>query len=187
MAKPDLCNSCQKILECIKKGIISQEICKEYEPLSLEEELERNEFIDSIMVGPCPKCGNENTYDCGSTPPLKDETIGHCLNCETYWCIECGYVFKAKSKGIYLTEKLGECPHWQFCGGCSKKKGYLDLDEFMDKICSKCEYYKEGCQLEDPTECEKEEGVVCPYRANVSECSELRNFLSSADCEANGG
>jgi len=151
------------------KGIFEREDCEDYEPLSPEELLEKEEFVDAIMVGPCPECGSENTINCENEPSIQDITVAACLDCKAHWCTECGYVFKEKEKA---------CPHWGFCRSCSKEKGYLDLDEFMEKICPACEHSKEGfCQLEDPSECEKETYLLCPYKEDISNCPELRKFL----------
>lgn len=112
----NLCQTCQKQSGCFKKGIFEREACDEYKPWPLKDLLERDKFVRGVMVGACPRCGSENTYDCENNPLLEDNTVGHCLDCETYWCLECGYVFKAMEKGA-------TCPHWDICGSCSKEHG----------------------------------------------------------------
>lgn len=175
----DLCDSCQKLAQCAAKGIVSREHCNEYEPLPLEEELARDEFIKMIMIGPCPKCGSENTGDCENTPPINDNTIGHCTDCETYWCTLCDYVFKTSQKGDYLKDKL-TCPHEQFCRACAAQKGYLDFDEFLGKICPTCEHYSnKGCQLDPDTECMRQYGKRCPYEIDLSDCPALVKYLKN--------
>jgi len=135
------------------KGIIEKDRCGEFEPLSLEEIMDRQRFISQIMVGPCPACGSENTVDCEGDPAIEDLTVGHCFECSVFWCIECGKVLE----GSFC------CEHWAICRECSEEHGYMMLDEFMDKICPKCEYWADGCTLEDPTECEHEYEYQCPY------------------------
>lgn len=53
----------------------------------------QEEFVRSIMVGDCPYCGSKKTKDCEDSP-LKDNTIGLCLECVQMWCLECGNKFK---------------------------------------------------------------------------------------------
>jgi hypothetical protein len=139
--------------------------------MPIGELLERDRFVQSVMVGPCPTCGGENTYDCDNNPLFEDNTVGHCLDCETYWCVECGYVFQKVEKAI-------ECPHWEICRECSQEHGYLGEVEFIEKICPTCEYYDGGCQLEDPMTCEKQWRYKCPYEPDVSECPKIEEFLS---------
>ena len=167
----NLCESCRKELECFQIGIFERENCDDYETMSLDELLERDEFIRAIMVGVCPKCGGEDTYDCENNSLLEDNTIGHCLECETYWCLECGYVFESLEEGM-------KCPHWNICEQCAEKRGYLDHFEFMETICPKCEYYDAGsCLLDDPLECDKQLLYICPFDSDVSECEEIQEFL----------
>ena len=166
--KINLCETCKKQPECFQKGISERGSCEDCEPLSVEEQLEKDEFIEATMVGLCPKCGSENTVDCEYEPSIEDITIGACLDCGAHWCSECGYVLKGKGKS---------CPHWGFCGNCSAENGYLTLDEFIEKICPTCEYFDEGCQLEDPSECKKGVQFLCPYEEDVSNCPQLRKYL----------
>lgn len=158
------------MLQCWEKGILERETCSEYEELPLGALLERDEFVRGVMVGTCPRCGSGDTYDCDKNPLLEDETIGHCLDCEAYWCLECGYLFETVKQEM-------ECPHLGICAECSEENSYLDFDEFMEKVCPTCEYYDEGCQLEDPSKCEKEAEFVCPYGSDVSECPRIESFL----------
>jgi hypothetical protein len=173
MEKNNLCETCWKEPECfLKKGIFERQTCSEYEPMPLDDLLERDEFVRDIMVGACPNCGSENVCDCESYPLLEldDSTVGHCLDCETYWCLECGYVFERIEKGI-------ECPHWAICAECSQEHGYLDVIEFTDRVCSTCERY-DDCPLENLSECEKQSQYMCPYEPNISECPRLKGSLS---------
>jgi len=166
----NLCETCRKELECFQAGVFEREICDQYEALPLDELLERDKFVRAIMVGPCPECGGESTYDCGNSPLLEDSTVGHCLDCETYWCLECGYVFESVKKEM-------QCPHWELCAQCSNEKGYLDIAEFMEKICPTCDTYDEGCLLDEPMECEKHAQFMCPYYVNVWDCPKIEEFL----------
>ncbi len=74
-------------------------------------------------------------------------------------------------------EKGVRCPHQQICTRCSDEHGYLDQIEFIDKICPICKYYDNGCQLEDPLECERQQQSLCPYQCDLSECPTIEEFL----------
>jgi hypothetical protein len=172
-----LCGTCQKELECFQKGIYGRKICVQYEPLPTDELLERDSFVlVAAMVKACPECGSENTHDYKTNPLLEDNTIGHCLDCGIYWCLECGYVFESVEEGM-------ECPHWEICADCSDEHGYLDQLEFTETICSTCEHYDNGCQLEDPLECDKRRQFACPYEGAVSQCPKVEVKTSSADSQ----
>ncbi len=145
--------------------------------------LERDFFISQIMVGDCPKCGSKNTHDCegpdfyldsnspkqvvktgsecGVARELEDPTIGHCDSCDHLWCIECGSMLAIDDKA---------CGHWAVCEECSKENGYMTPDETVEKICPHCEHWKDGCQLEDPSECDKTLEYECPHQEDISEC-----------------
>jgi hypothetical protein len=168
----NLCETCGKMHECFQKGIPERETCDQYQPLSLDELVERDTFIGSCMVGPCPECDSENTYDCDNPLELivMDPTVGHCLDCGAYWCLECGFVFHSVEKGM-------QCPHWRICAECSDDMGYMSQDDFIEKICPTCEHYGDGCLLDDPSKCDKESQYTCAYEADVSECSKIKGFL----------
>ena len=168
--KIDLCSTCRKEPDCLMERVFDQQTCSEYQELSMGELLERDRFVRALMVGSCPRCGGENTYDCENNPIFKDVTVGHCLDCETYWCLECGHLF-------YEVEIGSQCPHWAVCHECSREHGYLDRDEFIEKICPTCEHYDDGCELEDLSKCEKEDEVICPYEADVSECPRIEQLF----------
>lgn len=167
----NLCETCRKKLECFQEGIFERKACDRCDSLPLDELIERDEFVQAVMVGACPKCGSENTTDCDNPLELvKDPTIAYCLDCGTYWCLECGYVFKAAEKGM-------RCPHWGICAECSGEHGYLGQHEFIERICPECEHYDNGCQLEDPSKCDKEREYLCPYEDNISVCPRILEFL----------
>lgn len=151
------------------------------------EDLKRDFFISQIMVGNCPKCNSGNTHDCealffsiseakelekmgskcGIAREIDDNTIGHCDTCDYIWCLECG-------SPISIENPL--CGHWKVCGDCSEENDYLDFDEKEEKVCPKCEYWLEGCTLEDPLECPENE---CPYEPVLIECPKIRDFAAS--------
>lgn len=134
-------------MECFQKGVFEREKCSEFQPMSLRDVIERGRFVSSILVGPCVECGSELTTDCEEDRAIDDITIGHCLECGTYWCVECG------SK-----VEVGEpCLHWEVCNECSRKHGYLTLEEIMERICPRCEHWDNGCNLDDPSGCERTE------------------------------
>jgi len=131
------------------------------------------------MIKACPECGSENYHDCENNPLLEDHTIGHCLDCGIYFCLECGYVFQAVEEGI-------ECPHWEICADCSEEHGYLDQLEFTETICSTCEHYSNGCQLEEPLQCDEQSQLLCPYESAVSICPKIeRMFVTAVEKERN--
>lgn len=146
--------------------------------------LERDFFLYQIMVGDCPRCGSSNTHDCqapnfvpspfGSPEQivkmgsecwvareLDDLTLGHCDDCGYLWCLECG-------SPVSIDEKV--CGHWEVCGECSEENGYLTLDEIIEKVCTECEYWDDGCQLDGPLGCETILEYECPYEIAISEC-----------------
>jgi hypothetical protein len=170
METANLCQTCKKELDCYEKGIFERESCNQYEPMTIDELLERDEFVRSIIIGDCPMCGSQSTYGCENNPLLEDDTIGHCLDCDTYWCLECGYVFDSIEEGT-------QCPHWDICDKCFKDHGYLDTVDFMEKVCPSCNYFDSGCSLDEPLECEKQWQYLCPYESCVSDCPEIFQFL----------
>ncbi len=153
-----LCGTCRKKLECFQKGICELETCNQYEPLQEDEIIE------------CPECGSKNIHDCENSPLLEDDTIGQCLDCGIYWCLECGYVFESVEEGM-------ECPHWEICADCSDEHRYLDWVEFTETICSTCEHYDNGCQLEDTLQCDERSQLLCPYESAVSVCPKIEKML----------
>ena len=86
-------------------------------------ELDKRAFISAIMVGPCPRCGSQNTHDClydeeehhpefGECPLIKtidDPLIGHCEECDSVFCIECAKVIsEASEEPVSNIAKLAE-------------------------------------------------------------------------------
>jgi hypothetical protein len=75
------------------------------------DDLNVRAFISTVMVGPCPRCGSQNTHDCfhdeeehhpefGECPLIKaidDSIVGHCEECDSIFCIECAKVIGAGS------------------------------------------------------------------------------------------
>jgi hypothetical protein len=49
-----------------------------------------DEFVNSIMVGPCPKCGSKETANCEDDPEIGELLLGRCYACGQFWCTECG-------------------------------------------------------------------------------------------------
>ncbi len=72
------------------------------------------EFLRSTMVGDCPICGSRNTCD-GEESALAHVTVGTCLDCDTFWCLDCGEVLKAGQE---------ICDHWQICNNCNESPAY---------------------------------------------------------------
>ena len=87
------------------------------------DDLNERAFISTIMVGPCPRCGSQNTHDCfydeekqhpefGECPLIKaidDPLVGHCDECDSVFCIECAKVIGAESgKSLSDIARLAE-------------------------------------------------------------------------------
>jgi hypothetical protein len=165
----NLCVTCKKQLDCNDKGIFQRETCDQYEARQLEDWLEYDKVVRELIVGACPICLGKNTYDCENNPLLQDISIGHCLDCETYWCLDCGYIF-------HVVEKGTSCPHWDICNQCPDQLGGMDSDTVIETECARCEFYDNGCQLENPRECEHS----CPYAysPDISGCPKIEEFLA---------
>jgi len=73
------------------------------------------DFCRQVFIGDCPVCGSDNTDDCEDTE-IDDTTVGRCLDCKTFWCLECNEV---------LQKGQAECDHWEVCEQC----GMSDADE----------------------------------------------------------
>lgn len=57
----------------------------------------REDFINAIMVGPCPKCGSTKTADCEDDPEIGINLIARCYDCGQFWCAECGKLLEGPS------------------------------------------------------------------------------------------
>lgn len=169
-----LCKTCQVEQSCVRRGIFGRQICMQYEPLPTVEIREDNELMEAVMAKACPECGSENYRDSEDNPLLEDDTIGHCLDCGIYWCLDCGYVFESVEEGM-------KCPHWEICADCSDEYGYLDQVEFVETICSTCEHYDNGCQMADPSKCDDRWQLLCPYQDDVSGCAKVGVISEIAD------
>ena len=75
------------------------------------------EFVNRIMVGDCPKCGSSNTGDCEGDPEIEDPTLGRCLDCGQFWCLDCEELFND-------AQTPHDCPAWEGID--------FDDDEFDD-------------------------------------------------------
>lgn len=166
----NLCVSCRKQFDCNDRGIFERETCDEHEPRQLEDWLKWDKTVRESMVSTCPICFSEHTYDCENNPLLEDITIGHCLDCEAYWCLDCGYIFEVVEKGA-------TCPHFDICDQCPKEQGCLDLGTVIEKECPTCKFYDNGCWLENPADCEHGWAYCCPYDEDFSECPKIEELL----------
>jgi hypothetical protein len=66
------------------------------------------DFVNQIMVGPCPKCGSSSTGDCENDPEIEDPCIGRCAECGQLWCCDCEDLFAA-----VVDAAIHDCPVWQ--------------------------------------------------------------------------
>ncbi len=48
-----------------------------------------DEFVNRVLVGPCPKCGSALTDDCENDPEVGDPLLGRCFECGHRWCTGC--------------------------------------------------------------------------------------------------
>jgi len=72
-----------------------------------------NAFTWPILVGWCPRCGDDQTMDCEGIKGINDGTVAFCRECGFLWCIECGSDLRA---GL-------DCGHWEICENCGFLKG----------------------------------------------------------------
>lgn len=114
------------------------------------EKIERDAFISSIMVGNCPKCGNDNThncsapeevpahevagfkipkmtrgYDCPVALRIDDPCVGHCDSCGYIWCLECGKE---------LSEEKPICRHWKVCDKCGRTEDFPSTCPYKEDV-----------------------------------------------------
>ena len=66
------------------------------------------EFVNSVMIGPCPKCESAKTSDCDKDPDVEDICIGRCFDCGQYWCTDCEELFKSAQAA-----SAHDCPAWE--------------------------------------------------------------------------
>jgi hypothetical protein len=65
------------------------------------------DFVNQIMVGPCPQCGSASTGDCENDPEIEDPCIGRCTDCGQLWCCDCEDLFKTSAEA-----SSHDCPVW---------------------------------------------------------------------------
>jgi hypothetical protein len=56
---------------------------------ALQESETGEEFVNRIMIGPCPKCGSDETGDCEKDPEIGELLVARCYRCRQLWCTEC--------------------------------------------------------------------------------------------------
>lgn len=170
-----LCETCKSEDECFMRGIFEKTACENYDPFSMDELEDRDRFVNAILIGDCPECSSNETHSCENDPFIDNITIGGCAGCGAYWCSECGLIFeKGKTPVI--------CPHVRFCDKCMKESGYLEISEFIEKICPECEHQDEEsglCGLEDPSECGPKDIYQCPYDSMIMDCPKIKTFLKN--------
>ena len=73
---------------------------------ALEQSETGEEFVNTIMVGDCPKCSSSKTGDCENDPDIEDPCVARCFECGQLWCADCGEFF---------TESAADhdCPAWE--------------------------------------------------------------------------
>jgi hypothetical protein len=74
----------------------------------LAQSADGEDFVNRIMVGPCPKCDSDNTSNCENDPEIEDPCIGRCVDCGQIWCCDCEELFEtATAAGAH------DCPVWE--------------------------------------------------------------------------
>lgn len=71
------------------RGSLDEETRKALDAAFLSSKT-REDFINKVMVGACPKCGSTEVSDCENDPDIGDICIGRCFECGQLWCLECG-------------------------------------------------------------------------------------------------
>lgn len=92
------------------------------------------EFIASVMVGQCPRCGSSNVDDCENDRAINDICVGQCFDCDFLWCLECGEPLHRDSP---------HCPHWSVCEQCEEGQKEFGC-ETPPWECEKIEAWKRG-------------------------------------------
>ncbi|MGB7346264.1 MAG: SEC-C metal-binding domain-containing protein [Pirellulaceae bacterium] len=73
----------------------------------VEESENGEDFLNRIMVGPCPTCDSDNTGDCEDDPEIDDPSIGRCFDCSQLFCCDCDELFKTDANAA-----AHNCPIW---------------------------------------------------------------------------
>jgi hypothetical protein len=170
MEPANLCRDCRCAPECFLDGVAGAQVCSRHEPMSIDELLEKDRILRHVLIGVCPACGSSDVYDCENTPLFEDVTVGHCLHCDTYWCLVCGHVFEAAEKGNL-------CPHWAVCRQCSEEHGFYNEDHLLLQVWPACDQKDDGCRFEDPSQSKKRHHLLCPHLGDVSGCPTIRERL----------
>lgn len=76
-----------------------------------------DEFVNAIMVGPCPQCESDATEDCECDPVIDDPCVGRCQDCQQLFCTDCRCLFQNAEEVA-----AHECPEWE-------RMALLDDDE----------------------------------------------------------
>ena len=71
-----------------------------------------DDFVNMIMVGPCPNCESVDTSDCEDDPAIDDPTIGVCNDCGLRWCCDCDETFENTASAA-----AHDCPFWNSLDG----------------------------------------------------------------------
>lgn len=66
------------------------------------------DFVNQIMIGPCPKCDSDSTGDCENDPEIEDPCIGRCAECGQLWCCDCEELFDTVAAAA-----SHDCPVWE--------------------------------------------------------------------------
>jgi hypothetical protein len=153
------------------------------------DDLNERAFISAVMVGPCPRCGSQNTHDCfydeeehhpefGECALIKaidDPLVGHCEECDSVFCIECAKVIGAGSeKPLSDIERLAEshsksCPELKPQRWATKYGSTHRLVSVQDDMVTITEQSEEGI----PDGTEEDEGDERTITLRLSKEAEI--------------
>lgn len=87
-------------------GDMDPSLMDEIRRMAMESE-SGDDFVNRLMVGPCPTCDSDDTGDCENDPEIDDPCIGRCFECSQLFCCDCDELF------IDTKEAVGHnCPMW---------------------------------------------------------------------------
>lgn len=87
-----------------------------------EQSTSGEDFVNRVMIGPCPRCDSDSTMDCENDPEIDDPCIGRCGDCGLLFCSDCDELFGSPAEAV-----AHDCPFWQEMD--EELEEFDDLDE----------------------------------------------------------
>lgn len=165
-----------------------------------KNDIERDAFISSVMVGLCPNCGSNNTHDCskeeyvaGPETAISEQRVAEVevakdvvrigSDCPTAMrlddltighCDDCSYLWCLEC-GSELSIDKPMCGHWEICEDCGKTDEFPDFCHFKAEA-EAGELVVNPCLLDCPNihECSK-----CPYDFEIENCPKIKTWKSN--------